>query len=260
MDNRTSLQGILSQHDVAMGAFRQASDAFDAAVAGVRRLRSRYVSVQINTTVTQHNLRELDAIYEQAVALGAEAWHVFMFVPVGCGLEIPTEQQLLAEQYETVLHWLAERAAEGRLFVRATCAPQYFRVLAQAQSLRRLQGRAKFATLTKGCLAGTGICFISHMGDVFPCGYLPVSSGNVTRSRFADIWQTSPIFGALRDPSALTGKCGACEFKLVCSGCRARAFAATGNFLTEEPCCAYTPKRLPADREPTEEALRTCSA
>lgn len=232
--------GDASTHD----AFRQQTGAFDGAVAAITRLRQRGLSLQVNTTVTLHNVRQLHAIFERVIELGAEAWHVFMFVPVGCGLEIPQDQQLVAEQYEVVLHWLAERALEQRIFVRATCAPQYFRILAQRRGLRRAQSQGKFATLTKGCLAGTGICFISHRGDVFPCGYLPVFSGNVTRAPFAEIWSRSPVFEALRDPETLTGKCGACEFKRVCSGCRARAFAATGNYLTEEPCCAYTPRAL----------------
>ena len=222
-------------------AFRGQDGAFDAAVQGLQRLRQRGMSLQVNTTVTQHNLGELQAIHDAVMALGVEAWHVFMFVPVGCGLEIPAEQQLLAAQYETVLQWLSQRAAERRIFVRATCAPQYFRILAQTHMLSRMQQGAKFSTLTKGCLAGTGICFISHTGEVFPCGYLPVSSGNITRASFASIWNDSPVFEALRDPDRLTGKCGVCEFKRLCSGCRARAFAVTGDFLTEEPCCAYAP-------------------
>ena len=222
-------------------AFRQQAGAFEGAVRGLERLRARGMSLQVNTTVTRHNLRELDVLYERVIALGAEAWHLFMFVPVGCGLTIPEDQQLLAEQYEEVLQWLAARASEQRLFVRATCAPQYFRILARAQALGRFRQASKFATLTKGCLAGTGICFISHTGEVFPCGYLPVSSGNVTRTPFPEIWSGSAVFEALRDPERLTGKCGACEFKRLCSGCRARAYAATGDFLTEEPCCAYAP-------------------
>ena len=222
--------------------FRQQRGAFGAAVGGCQRLREHGVSLQINTTVTRHNLRQLAALYEHVIAVGAGAWHVFMFVPVGCGLEIPADQQLVAEQYETVLRWLGERAAEQRIFVRATCAPQYFRILAQSHTFRQFRHGSKFATMTKGCLAGTGICFVSHTGEVFPCGYLPVSSGNICRTPFAEIWTGSPIFAALRDPQQLKGKCGVCEFKQLCSGCRARAYAVTGDFLTEEPCCSYTPR------------------
>lgn len=238
-----SLDGAeASTHD----AFRQEKGAFDGAILGLQRVRGRGLSTQVNTTVTQHNLRQLEAIYERVIDVGAEAWHVFMFVPVGCGLEIPQDQQLAAEQYEAVLQWLSQRAIERRIFVRATCAPQYFRILAQHHTLQQVQGGAKFSTLTKGCLAGTGICFISHTGEVFPCGYLPVSSGNITATPFAEIWSRSPVFEALRDPERLTGKCGACEFKRLCSGCRARAYALTGDLLAEEPCCAYTPRAHPA--------------
>lgn len=233
-----SLDGAeASTHD----AFRQQEGAFDGAVRGIRLLRERGMGLQVNTTVTQHNVGQLDALYQLVLGLGVEAWHVFMFVPVGCGLEIPADQQLAAAQYEQTLEWLATRADERRMFVRATCAPQYFRILAKRHALGRVQGGAKFATLTKGCLAGTGIVFISHTGEVFPCGYLPVSSGNITQRPFADIWQTSDVFAALRDPERLEGKCGACEFKRICSGCRARAYALSGNFLTEEPCCTYHP-------------------
>ena len=221
--------------------FRQQAGAFDGAVLGLTRVRDRGISVQVNTTVTLHNLRQLHAIYERAIELGVSAWHVFMFVPVGCGLEIPESQQLVAEQYEVVLHWLAERSQEQRMFVRATCAPQYYRILAQTHRLRQGRHGSKFSTLTKGCLAGTSICFISHTGEVFPCGYLPVSCGNITRELFADLWAMAPVFEALRAPERRTGKCGACEFTLLCSGCRARAYALTGDFLAEEPCCTYVP-------------------
>ncbi len=96
--------------------------------------------------------------------------------------------------------------------------------------------------MTKGCLAGTGVCFISHEGEVFPCGYLPVIAGDLRKQNFADIWQNAEVFNALRDTNNLKGKCGCCEFRNVCMGCRARAFAATGNYLDEEPFCIYQPK------------------
>jgi AdoMet-dependent heme synthase len=96
--------------------------------------------------------------------------------------------------------------------------------------------------MTKGCLAGTGVCFISHEGEVFPCGYLPVIAGDLRKQRFVDIWRDAEVFNALRDTGNLKGKCGCCEFRNVCMGCRARAFAATGNYLDEEPFCVYQPK------------------
>jgi len=96
--------------------------------------------------------------------------------------------------------------------------------------------------MTKGCLAGTGVCFISHEGEVFPCGYLPAIAGDLRRQSFADIWANARVFNELRDTNNLTGKCGCCEFRNVCMGCRARAYAASGDYLAEEPFCVYEPR------------------
>jgi len=96
--------------------------------------------------------------------------------------------------------------------------------------------------MTKGCLAGTGVCFISHEGEVFPCGYLPAIAGDLRKEKFADIWTNAKVFNDLRDTDNLKGKCGCCEFRNVCMGCRARAFAATGDYLDPEPFCVYEPK------------------
>jgi AdoMet-dependent heme synthase len=96
--------------------------------------------------------------------------------------------------------------------------------------------------MTKGCLAGTGVCFVSHEGEVFPCGYLPVIAGDLRKQEFIDIWNNAEVFRQLREPENLQGKCGCCEFRNVCMGCRARAYAASGNFLDEEPFCIYQPK------------------
>ena len=104
--------------------------------------------------------------------------------------------------------------------------------------------------MTKGCLAGTGVCFISHEGEVYPCGYLPVIAGDLRKQRFAEIWNNSVVFEQLRDTSGLKGKCGCCEFRNVCMGCRARAFAASGDFMAEEPFCVYEPKTKTVARKP----------
>ena len=105
--------------------------------------------------------------------------------------------------------------------------------------------------MTKGCLAGTGVCFISHKGEIYPCGYLPVIAGDLRKQTFADIWENSTVFHELRDTSGLKGKCGCCEFRNVCMGCRARAYAATGDFMDEEPFCVYQPRTqsLSADKQ-----------
>jgi radical SAM protein with 4Fe4S-binding SPASM domain len=232
-------------------AFRCQQGAFAASVRGFDRLRALGVSMQVNTTMTVHNMGQLDAMYALMACLKPDAWHLFMFVPVGCGLEVPEDQQLAAEEYEAVLRWIADRSAEGRLFIRATCAPQYFRILAQRKELAAVRNTSHLRAMTKGCLAGTGIGFVSHQGDVFPCGYLPANCGNVRSQSFAAIWSGSEVLAALRDPDKLGGKCGACEFRRLCGGCRARAYAATSDMLAEEPCCAYTPQERRPAASPT---------
>jgi len=102
--------------------------------------------------------------------------------------------------------------------------------------------------VTKGCLAGTGVCFVSHEGEVFPCGYLPALAGDLRKQSFAEVWTNSQVFGTLRDNNKLTGKCGCCEFRNVCMGCRARAYAATGDYMAAEPFCVYEPKTLQATK------------
>ena len=223
-------------------AFRNQVGAFEKSLDGFRRLQRQGVSLQINTTITQHNVWQLEQMDALICTLQPDAWHLFMFVPVGCGMEIPTEEQLIAAQYEQVLRWIAEKSQRSKPFIRATCAPQYFRILATQHRLAQHRASSHLSTMTKGCLAGTGICFVSHTGDVFPCGYLPLACGNVRAQPFPDIWERSFILSTLRDPDQLKGKCGACEFRFVCSGCRARAYARTGDYLDEEPCCTHIPR------------------
>ena len=108
--------------------------------------------------------------------------------------------------------------------------------------------------MTKGCLAGTGVAFISYQGEVYPCGYLPVLAGNLHQQSLAEIWENAPVFLALRDTGNLKGKCGYCEFRNICMGCRARAFAATGDYLDEEPFCVYQPRPAAAAAREEEES------
>jgi radical SAM protein with 4Fe4S-binding SPASM domain len=252
-------------------AFR-GEGSFAKSVAGVNMLRAAGVSVQINTTVARHNYRKLDDTYRLALELGSDALHVFMLVPVGCGMELDPSVMLEGQEYEDALNWIYERSLEGKLHLKATCAPHYFRVMRQrakadgrpmpaaAHPHRAMApgamghpgghpggggGEAPDMTaMTKGCLAGQSVCFVSHTGEVFPCGYLPVTSGNVKRTPFPEIWRRSNVFADLRDDSHLLGKCGPCEYKKVCMGCRARAYAATGDYMEEEPNCGYTPVRV----------------
>lgn len=237
--------------------FRGLPGAFDAAKRGFAALRDVGLPVQINTTVAKHNEAQLEGMRKLAKELGAVALHLFLLVPVGCGLEIADEQMISAQEYERVLNWLYDvEQAEPDLQLKATCAPHYFRVMRQRRAAdvregvhrdlpasheRQVHGHGQMHAATKGCLAGTGVCFVSHRGEVFPCGYLPVEAGNIRRDDFGHIWQHSPLFAELRDPDLLGGKCGKCQFKALCSGCRARAYGMNGDYLAEEPFCVYEP-------------------
>lgn len=249
--------------------FRGIDGAFESSVRGFTLLRQHGMSMQINTTVAKHNYQKLDQMYELALKLGADALHIFMLVPVGCGMSLSQDIMLTPDEYENALNWIYDRSLEGKLHLKATCAPHYFRVMRQrakqdgkpmpasAHPHRSMaphgpqhsasgtqHPHSDMAAMTKGCLAGQAVCFVSHQGDVFPCGYLPVSSGNVKTTPFPTIWNQSPIFRDLRDDSKLEGKCGLCEFKKVCMGCRARAYATTGDYLAEEPNCGFVPLRM----------------
>ena len=229
----------------AHDAFRGVGGAFEAAVAGVEALRRAGVAVQINTTIFAGNADQLDALYELAEGLGAAALHLFVLVPVGCGLELAEDDQISPRQCEEILQWLCRRQASGPLELRATCAPMYYRVAAQwLEKTPPAAGaeRVRAGLRSRGCLAGIAVIFVSHAGDVFPCGYLPLKCGNVLRDDLREIWADSPLLGELRNFDLLAGKCGRCEFKAACGGCRARALAATGEWLVPDPLCPYEPQ------------------
>jgi radical SAM protein with 4Fe4S-binding SPASM domain len=245
--------------------------AFERALDGMAYLKKAGVPYQINTTVARHNIHQMPETLALAKELGAVALHLFLLVPVGCGVEISDDQQITPEEYEAVLNWLYDAEMKGGIELKATCAPHYFRIVRQRQAEERRQGilrerpeshrrqmhagrdgrqghpgdhpdhRRAMSAVTKGCLAGTGVCFVSHRGEVFPCGYLPLEAGNVRRQNFREIWEGAPLFADLRDPELLKGKCGLCEFKRVCGGCRARAYGMTMEYLGEEPFCTYEP-------------------
>lgn len=227
--------------------FRGVDGAFDRALLGAKYVQEQGIEVQFNTTISKHNVSEMENILNMALDKKAVALHLFMLVPVGCGIQIADNQMLPAEQYEEVLSWFYEQSRAVPLEMRATCAPHYYRIIRQKAKERGEKVTFQthgMAAMTKGCLAGTGVFFISHKGKVQPCGYLPVEAGDVKKQTVQEIWEQSPVFLTLRDESKLEGKCGVCEYKHVCSGCRARAFYETGNYMAEEPYCIYEPAAL----------------
>ncbi|HXB98175.1 MAG TPA: radical SAM protein [bacterium] len=252
--------------------FRQVAGAFRASIDGMRRLRARGIDVQVNTSVTTHNHAVLPQVYDLVKAEGCVAWHLFMLVPVGCGLQIPDEQRLAAGQYERTLRWFAATQAQAPLEMKATCAPHVVRIARQMfpggvpKAIQGEDGAAvggrpsgapaampghpsghpggahPSAASGKGCLAGRGICFVSRFGQVQGCGYLPVPAGQLKQQGLDEIWRGSPLFQRLRRPEEeVGGKCGVCEYVSDCMGCRARAFAVAGDAFAEEPHCAWVP-------------------
>lgn len=242
-----SLDGATSKtHD----KFRKLPGSFDLAIKGLKHLQKLGMSIQINSTIAKHNVQEVKELYANAIELGVDALHIFMLVPVGCGVQIADDQMLPPDQYEEVLNWFYDVSMENKIQTKATCAPHYFRIMRQRAKIDGTKITPKthgMAAMTKGCLAGSSICFVSHKGEVFPCGYLPVEAGHVLKQSFKDVWENSGVFKDLRNPDLLLGKCGICEYKKVCEGCRARAYFEKGNYLEEEPYCIYEPVRSRAE-------------
>jgi heme b synthase len=229
-----------SSHD----DFRRMPGAFDAALRGAEHVWSAGIPFQINTTVTKRNIGQLSRILDLAVDRHAAALHLFLLVPTGCGKEIADDEMIEPQEYESVLNWFYDQSKIAGIGLKATCAPHYFRIMRQRAKIEGTKITPEthgMEAMTKGCLAGSAVCFISHTGEVYPCGYLPVSAGNIRDQHFRNIWDNAQIFRELRDEDNLRGKCGGCEFRRVCMGCRARAYSYSGNYLDPEPFCVYEP-------------------
>ncbi len=223
--------------------------SFAYTVAGLQHARAHGVPVQVNTTVTRRNLTTLPAIAERVAALGAAMWSVFFLVTVG---RAAAGDQLTAEECEDVFAFLYGLTGRVPFAVRTTAAPHYRRFVRQRERLARRAGRptapprradsgASGMRAVRGVSDGKGFVFIAHTGDVYPSGFLPVRVGNVRTAPLADIYRDAPLMRRLRDPDALRGKCGACDFRRLCGGSRARAFATSGDPLAEDPLCLYQP-------------------
>lgn len=221
-------------------SFRGMAGSFEACLAGIAAVRRAGLEFQINTTISRHNVEQLEAILELSIRLGASVFNPFLLVPTGRGKQL-VEQELSAEQYEQSLQWLVGHQGRSDIQIRVTCAPHYQRILRQC-------GGVGAAQASKGCMGGKSFAFISHVGMVQICGFMETPCGDIRKANcdFRSVWDNSEVFRQVRDVGSYHGRCGYCEFRKVCGGCRARALAISGDYLAEEPFCLYQPRRRSA--------------
>jgi len=227
--------------------FRGVSGSWEKAVNAIKALKENNVLVQVNTTVTQQNYGEIDDIMSLSEKLGVENFHLFFLVPTGRGAKMA---DISPAKYEDMIKTVFAKSAKHRLNVRPSCAPQFMRIAKDAGLDMR--------QWIRGCIAGLYYCRVYPNGDITPCPYLPVKLGNVREKAFSEIWFNSEVFKNLRDFNTLKGKCGACEYRGLCGGCRARAYGLSsdfidfcgdlhepaglkGDYLKEDPWCVYQP-------------------
>lgn len=237
-----SIDGInADMHD----GFRQVPGAFDMVIQAAKIARECGLEFQVNTTITKHNYQHIESIYKLAVDLGAVSYHPFLLVPTGRGKEL-ADYEISPQEYEDVLSWFYEAQKDAPIHMKPTCAPHYYRIFRQKE---RAAGRSVtpethgMTAMTKGCMGGQSFAFVSHTGVVQICGFLDVPAGNLRENNldFATIWKTSKLFQEMRDLNNYHGRCGRCEYRTVCGGCRARAYNTTGHYLDEEPYCVHQP-------------------
>lgn len=226
-------------------AFRGVPGAFKGSMRGIEAFKKAGVEFQINTTITRLNLNQMDAIMDLAIRLGAAGHHIFLLVPTGRAREM-ADQEISPEDYEKTLNAFYDKSLSCSIQLKATCAPQYYRIFHQRKKRGKKEntdGGSYLHTMTRGCMGGSSFCFISHTGQVQPCGFLEIDSGQIREKDFMQIWEQSPVFKDLRNLKKYEGKCGHCEFIKVCGGCRARAYEMSDNYLAEEPFCVYQPRK-----------------
>lgn len=223
--------------------FRRVEGSFARTMFALDYARKAGLQTQVNTTVTRHNLSRLDEIARLVGDYGARLWSVFFLVATG---RASPSQDLTAEEYEEVFRFLYDLSQGASFDIKTTEAQHYRRYVAQR---RKAEGRSGTAIGTPpeviqrqaGINDGKGFMFISHVGEIYPSGYLPLSAGNIRRDSLVNVYRSSPLFRTLRNADKLHGKCGECEYRNLCGGSRSRSYALTGDFLAEDPKCIYQP-------------------
>jgi AdoMet-dependent heme synthase len=236
--------------------FRRVDGSYDWTIRMLEAARRIGLPTQVNTTVSRHNLADFDDLCTLMTRLGISLWSVFFLVPTG---RARPEDVCDVDEFERVYNRMYDLSKDAPFDIKSTAAPQYRRVILQRQVAER---RARERTETpspltsgigfsladgvgraKGVNDGDGFVFVSHVGEIYPSGFMPLTAGNVKHDDIVQVYRESPLFKALRDRDQLKGKCGVCEYRRVCGGSRARAFAMTGDYLESDPTCAYIPPR-----------------
>jgi radical SAM protein len=229
--------------DAAHDAFRGVRGSHRSTMRIIDSARRVGLPLQINTTVCRRTVADLPALARSMEELGVALWALFFLIPVG---RAHADQALAADEIEAVLEWAADLAARAPFGVKTTEAPQYHRVLAQRGGLARPRPCASRADLIgragRAVTDGNGIVFVDHVGNICPSGFLPITAGNVRTDDLVAVYREAPLFRDLRDPALLGGRCGDCQYRSRCGGSRARAWAATGDALAEDPGCAWKPR------------------
>jgi radical SAM protein with 4Fe4S-binding SPASM domain len=238
-------------------AFRGVPGAFAKTMAAVKWAHAHELPLQINSTLCAASAPFLTEMVDLVERLEMVFWEVFFPVPVGRGEGLGGLTPQQCEELFAILYRVQQR---GRFVLKVTEAPHYRRYVAQREAagvggaaagdgnampriLTRSEGPGHTVGLApRGVNAGNGFAFVSHIGDVYPSGFLPLAAGNIRERRFAEIYRHASLFRALRDPDALRGRCGRCEYRAICGGSRSRAYALTGNYLASDPWCAYQPR------------------
>ena len=213
--------------------FRHGQAALEETLAAVERLRAARLDFVVQATLTRGNRGEIAELAEFAAAAGAVCFNLYFLVPTGradrmTGLRPKENESALAELAEL------QRRFRGVLMIRSKCQPQIMRHVFDADPESPL---LNYATR---CPCGVQYCRITPEGKLTPCPYMPVEAGDLRRSSFGDVWRGSRVFERIRG-GELRGKCGRCEYRLICGGCRARAYAETGDLLESDESCAYEP-------------------
>jgi radical SAM protein with 4Fe4S-binding SPASM domain len=220
--------------------FRGVPGSYKRVLDAVGWCKEAGLPVQINTTMSRRNFADIDNMIELLTSLPLVLWSVFFLIPTGRAQE---KDLLSAEEHEQVFAKLYTTSKNAKFHIKTTEGQHYRRYLLQQKSKKSgpYTEDELIARAPQGVNDGKGFVFVSHLGEVYPSGFLPLSAGNVRRETLAEIYLNSDLFRALRDSSQLKGKCGRCKFNDVCGGSRARAYAVSHDPLAQEPCCAYVP-------------------